>query len=536
MRHSTEPATPTLTSHDSASDIASGLVPSSCARARRNVAPTLTVDGIRIGTSWNEAVLATQTVDDGAGYRLLGAPVQDVTVGTLAGINLVQGVTGQYPTAGDNLFLELRRHGHVGGYVAATDVAQTGHAGPRLLLVPLRPEHHAGRGQPSAAARAGSYTVPERRALRLGPGEHDRRHVGFNSINADGFYLLANPFAQPLASTGITYSGSGTFSTSLQATTRRRASSRSPAPRRPTSRCGRASSPRSSSRRPRRAGRAPNHVHVRSPRAADRGATALSRDDGESGLAFALDGTTDAGTTHDAAAIVRVDAAASAGWDEGDASKLTPPTAVHALVAPVGDLFGMPRRQAVLSLPSPADVTLAFTTTHAGTFTLTADATGLSADATSATLSRAPARASRTASRSRPTRRTGRSASSSRSAARRRPAAAGRLRARARSSRTRRVPRPASRSASTPRRRSRRRSWTRSAGPSRRSSRARSRRASRRTCRRHGAPRAGRLRRPHRGRDVLGDAPARRRALIRLLVTDCGGRGALAPRPPCVRP
>ena len=101
-------------------------------------------------------------------------------------------------------------------------------------------------------------------------------------------------------------------------------------------------------------------------------------------LALTLAGTTADGVeTRDEAATVRFAPEATTGWDVLDGSKLTPPAGTYALVAPVGTRDGAAYRQGVLSLPAATgDVTLAFTATHAGTYTLTADAAGLPATAT----------------------------------------------------------------------------------------------------------------------------------------------------------
>ncbi|HEX9950728.1 MAG TPA: T9SS type A sorting domain-containing protein [Rubricoccaceae bacterium] len=375
----TEPATPTLTDPTTTND----LTAAGAALLRQGTAanaPTLTFDGLRVGTSWEDAVLATQTVDDGAGYRLLGAPVQNVTVGTLAGINLVQGVTGQYPDAADNLFLDYTGTGTQTGYVAATSTADSVTPGRGFFWYlydqDLTPPPTAAGGGTSR-----SYVVPQRPLFASGPVNTGDITAGFNT-NPDGFYLLANPFAQALASTGITFTGSGTFSTTIQAYDP--ASGFVPINRTTATNLSmwQGFFAEVQQTAPPFAGGFPVTFTYLAASRTDALTALISRPAAESALALVLDGTTAVGTVHDEAAIVRLDAAASAGWDAGDASKLTPPTAAYALVAPVGTLNGQARRQAVLSLPAPADVTLAFTTTHAGTFTLTAEAAGLPADAT----------------------------------------------------------------------------------------------------------------------------------------------------------
>ena len=64
-----------------------------------------------------------QTVQSGRGYRLLGAPVQNLTVASLVDLNLVQGVAEQYPTAPDNVYLGYDGSGSPAGYIGATSTA-----------------------------------------------------------------------------------------------------------------------------------------------------------------------------------------------------------------------------------------------------------------------------------------------------------------------------------------------------------------------------------------------------------------------------
>ncbi|HEX9950997.1 MAG TPA: T9SS type A sorting domain-containing protein [Rubricoccaceae bacterium] len=373
--YSAEPATPTVTDPTVAADLA-GIGTVALRQGTTGQAPALTLDGLRVATTWAEAVQPAQRVQDGAGYRLLGAPVQGVTVGTLAGINLVQGVEGQYPSAGDNLFTGYTGSGTQDGYVPATSVADALTPGYGffwyLFDQSITPGPTEGGGGTSV-----SYPVPERLLATSGPVNTADVVAPF-ATNADGFYPIANPFSQALAATGITRSaGGGTFSNILQAYD-------------PTT--GYVTIDRTTSTALSvwqgvfaevQGATAPTFTFAAASRT-DATPVLVSRDAATTGLALALDGATAAGATHDEAAQVRFTDAASAGWDADDASKLTPPTAAHALIAPVGTRDGVARRQAVLSRPTGdlADVTLAFMATTAGTFTLTAEATGLSAEAT----------------------------------------------------------------------------------------------------------------------------------------------------------
>jgi hypothetical protein len=301
--------------------------------------------------------------------------VQGVTVATLAGINLVQGVTGQYPTAPDNVYLDYTGTGTTAGYTAATDIANPVTPGLgffwQLYDQNITPQPGSFGGGTSI-----SYTVPERQLTATGTANTINIAVS-HALNADGFYLLANPFAQALSAPGVTLTaGGGVFSNILQAYD-------------PTQ--GFISIDRATATDIATwqgffgevaGGTAPTFTYLAASRTAGT-PVLISRGTATAGLTLALDGQTAAGTTHDEAAVVRFIDTATAGWDADDASKLVPPTATYALLAPVGSREGAPYRQAVLSLPAASgDVTFAFTATHAGTYTLTAEATGLTADAT----------------------------------------------------------------------------------------------------------------------------------------------------------
>ena len=92
----------------------------------------------------------------------------------------------------------------------------------------------------------------------------------------------------------------------------------------------------------------------------------------DSFAAFELVGETVGGAkTRDAAAAVRFRRDAETGWDRYDASKPVGPVAVRALIAPVGERDGEPNRQSVVSLPDVRPLTLAFEASDAGDYTLT---------------------------------------------------------------------------------------------------------------------------------------------------------------------
>ncbi len=353
-----------------------------------------------------ETVTVDRTADVGgaAGYRLFSAPVvkpngtSRVNVADLAAINLVQGVaagsdadgsySAQYPAApGPNLYLAYQGGS---GYTAAATTADDLEPGRGFFwrlydrdITPSTPEPF-GPGTSQSYALGNPAFQLALTGVPLGNTAGAPLAVPFTQ-HADGFYMLGNPFAYPLYLGGVSPS-SGTFQTTFQtydgtSFQPREASFSTPAN-------GAAVAPWqgffAESADLTGAG-TPFSVRYDARRLAPTAyATDLvGRPAGEVALRLRLDGTTAEGAALlDVAAVVRVDADASAGWDRGDASKLTPPEGPFALVAPVGERGGAPYRQAVLTLPALGDVTLAFTTTHAGSFTLTADATGLPATAT----------------------------------------------------------------------------------------------------------------------------------------------------------
>ena len=316
-----------------------------------------------------------RTLTDVAGWRLLSAPVQNVMVGTLAGINLVQSVVGQYPDyPEDNLYLE-----YTGTFVPAGDVTDDVLPGRGFFWyffdqdINVDPAVFGG-------GTSQSYALPARQLAAAGPAFNVDVAQTFPET-PDGFYMGGNPFDQPLAVTGITLtSGTGTFQDNLQVYDAASGYST-------VSRTGAATLPTWEGVFAEVTG-ATTPVTLTYLEASRSTGVAIRSEASEARFSLALDGTISSGgsdvAVHDGAAIVDFKDGADTGWDTYDASKLFPPGATYALVAPVGTRGGAALRQAVLSLPTGTtpDVTFAFTTTHAGTFTLTADATGLPADAT----------------------------------------------------------------------------------------------------------------------------------------------------------
>jgi hypothetical protein len=324
---------------------------------------------------------------DGRGYRLLGAPVAGVTVTDLASLNLVQGVAAganptthpaQYPLAGGNLYTGYAGTG-TASYTrpAADDVLTPGRGFFWQLYDQAIPASSGFGGGTSASRELTGFALSA-----TGTAATADVSVPFadnTGAGADNFQMLANPFARPLAVSGITVSGGivqggdvfQAYNPNGSTYVLRMTGSRLAvwqgvfAELVPTT--------------------AGTPVTVTYSYAATdtnapppfygRGAAVATA---APSVRFTLAGTLADGTAvSDEAAVVRLDAAGQAGWDGLDASKLTPPTSAYALVAPVALRDGTPTRLAVdtRAADATASVPLALTATAGGTFTLAWTAT-----------------------------------------------------------------------------------------------------------------------------------------------------------------
>ena len=306
-------------------------------------------------------------VADNAGYRLLTTPMTGTTVGTLAGINLVQGVTGQYPSAQDNLYLTYNGT----GYDGATDVANAILPGKGFFWLWYDLAGTAVSGGTSFSRELSTFTLPAASDFVTGSVAVPASNFVANSSGGSGFYMVGNPFAYPLVASGIT--ADQPLQTTFQAW-------------QPTGRTTGTYQPILSTQALARWQGV--FAEVNSAVAPTFSFNALStqavvpqgpfyRGTAAATIAFALDGRTAAGDTRDEAAIVRLMPDARDGWDRDDASKLTPPAGPYALLAPVTLRDGAATRTAVTSLPADGaarTVPLAFLATDAGTYTLTWDA------------------------------------------------------------------------------------------------------------------------------------------------------------------
>ena len=322
----------------------------------------------------------TPAQGDGRGYRLLGAPAPSYDVTDLAGLNLVQGIPAganaathpaQYPTAAPNLYTVYAGDGT---YVRpdADDVLVPGRGFFWQLydrdIVPVRTSFGGGT---STSVELTDFAL-------IAPGTAATSNVSLafaDNVGAgrDDFQMLANPFGRSLAVSGITVTGgtiqggdvfqafnpNGNTYQLLLAGSRLAVWQGVFAELVPTTPGGAVTVTYSYAATDTNA----------PPPFYGRGVAGAATP----GVRFTLAGTLADGTTvADEAAVVRLDAAGQAGWDALDASKLTPPTAAYALVAPVTLRNGAAMRLAVDTRAEgvAASVPLALTATAGGTFTL----------------------------------------------------------------------------------------------------------------------------------------------------------------------
>ena len=333
----------------------------------------------------------TQQLDDGAGFRLLAAPVQGYTVGDLAGLNLVQGVEGQYPDADDNVFVDYTpttTNENEDAYVSAASTADALEIGRGFFWYLFD-----NRVDPADTDEGGgtseSFPVSERPLAATGPVATTDVSVPFaQSLN--GSYMIGNPFADPLEVTGIGFTGTGTFGTNLSAWDPNVANGD---------------------------GSTGSYIDIDRTQAGtflavwqgvfaeiDGGDAAggsftydfESTDDTQSptfygrtaptSLTLALagrlapDADDDGVSVADRAVTVRVREDAVFGWDRHDATKLLPPLADYALLSFNGTRGGQAVRQSVLSLGAElsgsVEIPLSFRSTRAGSFTVTPEGLG----------------------------------------------------------------------------------------------------------------------------------------------------------------
>ena len=337
----------------------------------------------------------TDSVDDAAGYRLASVPVLDAVgspkdVDDVAAINLVQGVPGgtnpaQYPEADVNLFTT---------YTGGGDGAFTGPASTDEDLVPgagffwywfdqaLDPADDAAGGGTSVgydlADEAFAFSLT---GVPLDDSVTDGSYSWTMDANADGFYMVGNPYAYPFrlggmsVSDGTLQSGFAVWNPTLGTYEDLTAN---------------ASDPFAGDALPVWNGAFAEVIGTTGasvdflttsafvdPTASAAGSNFVGRlaMDAEPQLRLRLQGELSGGANvTDHAAVVRFLDDADVAWDVHDGSKLLPPLAAYALLAPVGERDGARRHQRTRSLPLAFDdaltIPVAFQTTEAGSFTV----------------------------------------------------------------------------------------------------------------------------------------------------------------------
>lgn len=175
------------------------------------------IDNLVVMFGTQEGGTVVQTLSDNVGWRLLSMPVDGYRVGNLGPLNLVQGVPGgQYPGGAENVFTS-----YTGSetFSAAASPAETLEPGTGFYwylydndVVPLPNVFGGGTSR--------SYSLPGRELVASGPilssdvtrSFSENAVVNDDGTGQEGFYMIGNPFDQPLDAFGISKtSGNGTL-------------------------------------------------------------------------------------------------------------------------------------------------------------------------------------------------------------------------------------------------------------------------------------------------------------------------------------
>lgn len=326
----------------------------------------------------------TQPVFEKPGWRLLAPPGAGVTVEDLAGINLVQGVVGQYPGADPNLFLTYKGGG-TSGYGAATDATDKLPPGAGFMWYWFDDDFGPFSGGTSRSVALDGFALDATPAFATDINADVTLTLPFNAV--DDFYMLGNPFnlrfefknqngtnltspnatvsssylvydpALGTGSTGATSGGYIELSTGdhlapwqgvfVQATGT--------------------------------GGSDPEFTFSRDGRNV-RGAELYARQSRPTTVALTLEGELNVQGVSvpvvDAVTKVRFRDDATPGFDRHDLSELAPPDAHTATLALLGVRNGAPHRQGVLSLPDlsgSVTVPVHLSATAEGTFVVTGE-------------------------------------------------------------------------------------------------------------------------------------------------------------------
>lgn len=329
-------------------------------------------------------VLSTTAVTSAvAGYRLVAPPMRGATVGTLAELNLVQGLVDEFPNAeGPNLFSGYSGNGAAtyGGFVAPTSTSTSLPPGRGVLWYMY---DEGGPPEDDTLGFSRRATLPLTLQTTGYPVTGDAATTFSAAERAgatDQFYLLGNPFDGSFDLSGLTAS-SGTLSEVVQLYVP--GSGYVVRTRVPGVSDGDASDDVAVWQGFFAEFFAPPSLPVTLTYAdAARTATEppyVGRTAGASTyrrVGLRLSGVTASGAaTNDEAAVLYVSADATEGWDAFDASKLAPLSAPSATLALRGvDATGQTKALAQRSLPDnlagPVAVPVTFSATEAGRYTV----------------------------------------------------------------------------------------------------------------------------------------------------------------------
>ena len=344
--------------------------------ANANVTVTFDADGLAAGLYEADLVVTTNdpaipsrvipvsmqtgglTFADGAGWRMLAAPVSGMTVDNLASQNLVQGVPGYYPTAATNLYTAYNGT----GWTPSTGTGQVLTSGTAAIWY-LYDLNIVPGGPSNSVALPMTITSP----VALNEPATDVS-IGLHSAGND-WNLVGNPFVSSLDVSGIAgWATGGALASAV----------------------GQVWDPRISSYRLTTAlGNilaSWQGVMIQNSTATGLTIPRSARDDGgvfqgftteDRMVAFELESTdgTSGAPLFDRAIILYFHPDATAEWDLWDATKLTPLSPSYAVLSFEGMRDGDPVLKAqesrVLSPDAPFDVTLDLDAVGTGTsFTL----------------------------------------------------------------------------------------------------------------------------------------------------------------------
>ncbi len=345
--------------------------------------------------TFNAATITQASTFNGAGWRLLSTPAGNVPVQDLAEINLVQGYLSQYPAAGANL---LQSYLGDGTFDPRSTVPPATESIASAAFTPstgrgyfwyfydqaLSPDSTSFGGGTSDSRELTGFTLTATGRVPNISAPTSNFARTMSKLNADGFYMLGNPFSLPLAVSGITRTGTatGTIGTSFFVYDPAIANYRTLF----TSNPGNGGASDFVAVWQGLFAQLTNVTTATAPQytyaVASTSTTATPPFYGRTAASapyvqLLLDGTTAAGVElHDVAAYVRFTPDGLATWDADDASKLAlPPGVGHALLAPVGvSERGTRARLAVNSFSDAATEAVAvpvdFMATEAGAFTV----------------------------------------------------------------------------------------------------------------------------------------------------------------------